>query len=224
VSGKRPAGSTPRRLARRRTWPHLTPIPRGGVHGDRDGVQHVSLSDREHLRDLLRVRSVRRGDFVLSSGARSSYYIDARLTTMAGAGQLLIGRLGLDSLDAVGWDPAAVGGLTLGADPVAYAIAHAAGRLGRELDAFTVRKDAKAHGTGRRIEGGFRADTDVVVVEDVITSGDSALRAVQVLEESGGRVLGVLALVDREAGGRERLEKAGYPVVCLFTTTELLDL
>jgi orotate phosphoribosyltransferase len=182
----------------------------------------VPLSDRDRLRDLLRARSLRRGDFVLASGARSSYYIDARTTTMAGEGQLLIGRLGLDTFDAVAWHPSAVGGLTLGADPVSYAIAHAAARQGRELDAFTVRKDAKSHGTGRRVEGGFRADTDIVVIEDVVTTGDSAMRAIQVVEESGSRVLGVFAVVDREAGGRERLERAGYPLVSLFTTTELL--
>jgi orotate phosphoribosyltransferase len=182
----------------------------------------MPAADRDRLRDLLRARSVRRGDFVLASGGRSTYYIDARTTTMAGAGQLLIGRLGLDTLDALDWRPAAVGGLTLGADPVAYAIAHAAGRLGRELDAFSIRKESKAHGTGRRIEGGFRPDTDVVIVEDVVTSGDSALRAIEAVEESRGRVLGVLAVVDREAGGRERLEKAGYPVVAFFTASELL--
>lgn len=180
------------------------------------------MNDRDQLRDVLGARSIRRGDFVLASGARSGYYIDARTTTMSGIGQLLIGRLGLEYLDAADWAPAAVGGLTLGADPVAYAIAHAAGRVGRDLDAFTIRKEAKGHGTGRRIEGGFRPDTDVVVVEDVVTSGDSALRAVQVIEESRGRVLGVLAVVDREAGGRERLEKAGYPVVSIFTASDLL--
>jgi orotate phosphoribosyltransferase len=182
----------------------------------------MSLSDREQLRDVLTSRSIRRGEFVLASGARSGYYIDARTTTMSGIGQLLIGRLGLEYLDATGWAPAAVGGLTLGADPVAYAIAHAAGRVGRDLDAFTIRKEAKGHGTGRRIEGGFRPDTEVVVVEDVVTSGDSALRAIQVLEEGRARILGVLAVVDREAGGRERLEKAGYPVIALFTASELL--
>lgn len=181
----------------------------------------MSRTDRDRLRSLLRDRSIRRGDFVLASGARSSYYIDARTTTMAGLGQLLIGRVGLDALDAVGWTPASVGGLTLGADPLAYAIAHAAARAGRELDAFTVRKDPKGHGTGRRIEGGFRPDTPIVVVEDVVTSGESALRAIQVLEENQARVLGVLALVDREAGGRERLERAGYPPVSLFTASEL---
>jgi orotate phosphoribosyltransferase len=180
------------------------------------------MTDRERLRDLLRNRSIRRGDFVLASGARSSYYIDARTTTMSGAGQLLIGRIGLESLDAAGWAPAAVGGLTLGADPVAYAIAHAAGRMGRELDAFTIRKDAKRHGTGRRIEGAFTPGTDVVVVEDVVTSGDSAIRAIEALEDSQARIMGVLALVDREAGGRERLEKAGYPLLAVFTTEELL--
>ena len=183
----------------------------------------VTQTDRERLRQLLQSRSVKRGDFVLSSGGRSTFYIDARLTTMSGLGQLLIGRVGLDALDAAGWRPTCVGGLTLGADPVSYALAHAAVREGRSLDAFTVRKEAKAHGTGRRIEGGFQRGADIVVVEDVVTTGDSALRAIQVVEENGGRVLGVLAVVDREDSGRDRLERAGYPLVSLFPVTELLE-
>lgn len=180
------------------------------------------MTDRDALQELLRARSLRRGDFVLSSGARSTYYIDARITTMSGRGQLLIGRVGLDALDAAGWEPAVIGGLTLGADPVAYAIAHAAAQEGRELDAFTVRKQAKSHGTGRRIEGGFRSDSEVVVTEDVVTTGESALQAIKVVEEAGGRVTGVLAVVDREEAGRERLERAGYALVSLFTTSALL--
>lgn len=180
------------------------------------------MTDRARLRELLRQRSVQRGDFVLTSGVQSTYYIDARVTTMSGAGQLLIGRLGLDALDAAGWAPGLVGGLTLGADPVSFAIAHAAARDGRQLDAFTVRKEAKGHGTGRRIEGGFRADADVVIVEDVVTTGDSALRAAQVVEEAGGRVTGVFTVVDREARGRERIEGAGYPLIALFTASALL--
>ncbi|HUE76370.1 MAG TPA: orotate phosphoribosyltransferase [Longimicrobiales bacterium] len=180
------------------------------------------MNDRDALRDLLCARSLRKGDFVLSSGARSTYYIDARMTTMSGHGQLLIGRVGLDTLDAAGWEPSSVGGLTLGADPVAYAIAHAAAAAGRQLEAFTVRKEAKTHGTGRPIEGGFQTDTDVVVVEDVVTTGDSALRAIQVVEGSGARVLGVLSVVDREEAGRERLERAGYALVSLFTVSALL--
>lgn len=178
--------------------------------------------DRERLHELFRERSIQQGDFLLSSGIRSTYYIDARLTTMSGLGQLLIGRVGLDTLDAAGWHPDSVGGLTLGADPVSYALAHAAAQAGRQLDAFTVRKQAKGHGTGRRIEGGFRAGQEVVIVEDVVTTGDSALRATQVLEETGGRVIGVFTLVDREERGRERIEGAGYPLVALFTASELL--
>lgn len=180
------------------------------------------MTDRDRLYALLLERSIRRGDFVLASGARSSYYIDARLTTMSGLGQLLIGRLGLAALDEAGWHPAAVGGLTLGADPVAYAIAHSAALASRPIDAFTVRKEAKAHGTGRRIEGGFRSGMAVVVVEDVVTSGKSALQAISAVEEEGGRVLGVLTVVDRQEGGRERLEEAGYALTALFEASELL--
>lgn len=183
----------------------------------------MSATDRDHLRDLLKSRSIRRGDFTLASGGRSSYYIDARVSTMSGRGQLLIGRAGLEALDAAGWTPEAVGGLTLGADPVAYSIAHAAARSGRQMDAFTVRKEAKGHGTGRRIEGGLRPATEVVVVEDVVTSGESALRAIQVVEEAGARAIGVLTVVDREDTGRDRLERAGYPMIALFTASDLLD-
>jgi orotate phosphoribosyltransferase len=141
----------------------------------------VTSDDRKRLKAVLLERSVRRGDFTLASGAHSSYYVDARTTTMSGIGQMLIGRLGLEALDEAGWRPRAIGGLTLGADPVAYAIAHAATLDGRELDAFTVRKQAKDHGTGRRIEGGLDAGTTVVVTEDVVTTGGSALRAIEAM-------------------------------------------
>ena len=178
--------------------------------------------DREDLVNLLRERSLREGDFVLSSGVRSSYYIDARLTTMSGRGQVLIGRLGMDLLDEAGWAPAVVGGLTLGADPVACAIAHAAALAGRPIDAFTVRKERKGHGAGRLVEGNLLGGMTVVVVEDTVTSGASASRAIEAVEEVQGRVIGVLALVDREEGGKERLERDGYPVRALFTASELL--
>src|SRR6185312_16090877 len=119
---------------------------------------------RNTLKDLLLARSVRRGDFVLASGRHSSFYIDARLTTMSGDGLAVIGGLGLDRLAARGWSPRAVGGLTLGADPVAYALALTARRRGQLLDAFTVRKQPKSHGTGKRIEGCFEPGMPVVVV------------------------------------------------------------
>lgn len=182
----------------------------------------TAADERAALRALLRERSVRTGDFTLASGRRSSLYIDARLTTMTGAGQRLIGRLGLEAIDAAGWKPAAVGGLTLGADPVAYSIAHAAALAGRQLDAFTVRKEPKSHGSGRVIEGGFREGSEVVVVEDVMTTGDSARRAISAVELAGARVLGVLCVVDREEGAREALEREGYDVRALFTAAELL--
>ncbi|HEX2168378.1 MAG TPA: orotate phosphoribosyltransferase [Longimicrobiales bacterium] len=178
--------------------------------------------ERQTLRELLRARSVRTGEFVLASGATSSYYIDARLTTMSGSGQLLIGRRALAEIDARAWSPDAVGGLTLGADPVAYAIAHAAAAAGRTIDAFTVRKQVKEHGTGRLIEGNLREGSRVLVVEDVITSGESALRAVAAVENAGARVIGVLSVVDREEGGRARIEAAGHSVVALFTASDLL--
>ena len=162
-----------------------------------------------------------RGDFMLASGRRSTFYIDARRTTMSGEGLALIGALGLARLDARGWVPDVVGGLTLGADPVAYALAAAARAAGRTLDAFTVRKEAKTHGTGKRIEGCFRAGAAVVVVEDVITTGQSARDAIAAITAEGGRVLGVLAVVDREEGGRATLEGAGHAVEALVTATEL---
>ena len=176
---------------------------------------------RQRLRDLLLARSVSRGDFTLASGRRSSFYIDARRTTMSGEGFALIGALGLERLAALGWAPQAVGGLTLGADPVAYAIVAAARARGRALDAFTVRKQAKTHGTAQRIEGCFTPGATVVVVEDVITTGRSAGDAIAVVEAAGGRVLGVLAVVDREEGGREALERTGQTVTALVTATEL---
>jgi orotate phosphoribosyltransferase len=173
------------------------------------------------LRDLLRERSIARGDFVLASGRRSTFYIDARRTTMSGEGFALIGALGLARLGTRGWAPALVGGLTLGADPVAYAIAAAAHAQGQSLDAFSVRKQAKSHGTARRIEGCFAPGATVVVVEDVITTGHSAAEAIAAVTAEGGRVLGVLAVVDREEGGRAALERAGHAVETLVTATDL---
>ena len=181
------------------------------------------------LAALLADRSAKRGDFVLASGRRSSLYVDCRITTMSPDGQLLIGRAGLAALAASGWSVDAVGGLTLGADPIAYAIAHASALAAETqgapmLRAFTVRKEAKQHGTGKLIEGPFRSGDRVAVVEDVITTGGSALKAVDAVRQAGGEVVGVLALVDREEGGRERLENAGLEVLSLVTASQLLPL
>lgn len=140
---------------------------------------------------------------------------------MSAEGQALIGRLGLAALRARGWAPRSVGGLTMGADPVAYAIARASADAPPAIDAFSVRKQAKDHGTGKRVEGNFAAGHEVVVIEDVITSGGSALQAIEAVVAEGGRVLGVFAVVDREQGGRATIEAAGFPVETLITATAL---
>ncbi len=181
----------------------------------------MTVSAHADLLALLRERSIRFGEFTLASGATSSYYIDCRLTTMSARGQVLIGTLGLEAIRARGWAPHSVGGLTMGADPVSYAIARASADRGPVVDAFSVRKEAKDHGTGRVIEGNFAAGDEVVVIEDVITSGASALRAAASVRTAGGVVLGVLAVVDRSAGGRERIEAEGFAVVSLTNAVEL---
>jgi orotate phosphoribosyltransferase len=149
---------------------------------------------------------------------------------MSAEGLVLVGRLAWRRIRTEGWRPAAVGGLTMGADPVAYAIAAASalaasdagGAAGGEtVDAFSVRKEVKGHGTGRLIEGNFRPGDPVVIVEDVITTGASAQRAIEVVQGAGGIILGVLAVVDRQEGGRESLEREGRKVVVLITSKDL---
>ena len=140
---------------------------------------------------------------------------------MSAEGLALISRLGLAAIRGAGWQPRAIGGLTLGADPVAYAIAAASVAAEPVVNAFTVRKEAKSHGTGRRIEGNFEAGAPVVVIEDVITTGGSARQAIDVVQSEGGLVLGVLAVVDREEGGRDALEALGVRVVTLTTAGQL---
>jgi orotate phosphoribosyltransferase len=180
------------------------------------------MTDHEQLVRLLAARSARRGNFTLASGRQSSLYIDARLTTMTPEGQRLIGRLGLGEIRRAGWDADAVGGLTLGADPIAYAICHSSADSERPLRAFTVRKEPKTHGTGKQVEGPLASGDRVVIVEDVITTGASATRAVEAVKREGAIPLGVLALVDREEGGREQLESLGLPVKALIRASEII--
>jgi orotate phosphoribosyltransferase len=181
------------------------------------------MNDTEQLVALLANRSAKLGEFVLASGRRSDLYVDARLTTMDPRGLSLIGSLGLAAIRAAGWNADSVGGLTLGADPVAYAIAYASALDERPIRAFTVRKEAKSHGTGKLIEGPFAAGDRVVIVEDVITTGGSALRAAAAVRDHGGNVVGVLAVVDREEGGREAIQGAGFPVQSLVLRSDIIS-
>src|SRR5438874_13604667 len=170
------------------------------------------MTDEERLIKLLAERSTKRGQFTLASGKRSEYYIDARLTTMSPEGLSLIGRIALSRLRASGWTVDSVGGLTLGADPISYAISYASATSPQPLRAFTVRKEPKAHGTGKTIEGPFRPTDRVAVIEDVITTGGSVMRAIEAIRAAHGTTLGVLARVDRDDGGSKAIESAGVSV------------
>jgi orotate phosphoribosyltransferase len=142
---------------------------------------------------------------------------------MSPQGLVLIGTLGFERIRQT-WSADSIGGLTLGADPISYAISYASAKSDTPLRAFTVRKEAKTHGTGKLIEGPFQAGDRTVVIEDVITTGGSALKAVAAIRNAGGSVAGVLALVDREEGGREAIQAVGVPVVSLVTAHDLLPL
>ena len=178
------------------------------------------MTSRERLLRLFVERSFQEGDFVLASGRRSRFYIDCRVTTMHAEGQVLLGSVGADTLEAAGLEPDVIGGLTMGADPIAYAIAGENWRRGKPIHAFSVRKRPKRHGTGRRIEGCFEQGARVVVVEDVITTGGSALQACEAVSQEGGTILAVLAAVDRLEGGREAIEAGGFAVHTLFGVDE----
>ena len=181
------------------------------------------MDDRERLRALLVERSVCLGDFALRSGARSPYYIDARRTTMSAEGQFLVGKLGWQLLCDRAPDVSHIGGLTMGADPVAYAIAHRSWQERRPVDAFSVRKQAKDHGMAQRIEGGLPEHACCVVVEDSMTTGKSALEAVAAVRAHGATVVAVLTVVDREEGAAALLAPERVPVLSLFTGLELLS-
>ena len=174
------------------------------------------------LVQLLASKSAKRGEFTLASGRPSTLYIDARLTTMSPEGLTIIGSAGLRAIRNAKWRVESVGGLTLGADPIAYAIAYASATTEDPIRAFTVRKEAKAHGMGRLIEGPFHPGDHVVVIEDVITTGSSAMKAATAIRDAGGQIMGVLALVDREEGGRDALEAEGLEVIALTRASDII--
>ncbi len=180
------------------------------------------MTDYQSLVQLLAQKSVRRGRFTLASGKISDIYIDVRMTSMSPEGLSQIGPLALQAIRSTGWSVDSVGGMTLGADPIAYAISYASSFSSSPLRAFTVRRDTKLHGTGKLIEGPFSRGDRIVIVEDVITTGGSALQAIETVTNAGGYVQGVLALVDRKEGGRETIEHEGYAVISLIPIDELI--
>jgi orotate phosphoribosyltransferase len=183
---------------------------------------------KAELLDLLKQKSVFYGDFTLSSGAKSKYYVDCRLTTLDPRGAWLVGRV-LHQLirkeeRARNLSIQAVGGLTMGADPIALATGMIScwAEDAMPFQVFTVRKAAKAHGQTKRIEGNFKRGDMVAVVDDVVTRGDSTLAAIQAITEEGGKVAFVAVLVDREEGGRQKIEALGFPVLAVFQRADLI--
>ena len=175
------------------------------------------MSDRDELRQQILDKAVVHGKVILSSGKEADYYVDLRRVTLDSSAAPIIGRVMLDLLKDVEFD--AVGGLTLGADPVATAMLHAAAAQGRALDAFVVRKAEKAHGLQRRIEGPDVAGRKVVAVEDTSTTGGSVMTAVEALREAGAEVVGVAVIVERAAA--PTIEAAGLPYLYAYNLPDL---
>jgi len=179
---------------------------------------------RQHLLSLLAEKSFRLGDFKLSSGGTSDYYIDCRLTTLDATGALLTGQAVLEEIRNRGWHVDAIGGLTMGADPIVVATSVLSAQQGKPIQGFLVRKAGKTHGTGQRIEGFRQKPARVVIVDDVCTTGASTIQAIEAAREFGFDIVGVLCLVERqEAGGRANVEKAAAPApfVALFTASDV---
>jgi len=176
---------------------------------------------RSGLRKVLMSKSVITGKvFTLASGKTSDFYVDARVSTLDPAGAYYCGHLLLDLMKDQAVD--AVGGYAIGADPIVTAMALISHELGRPLPAFIIRKEEKTHGTRRAIEGNFPEKGRVILVDDVITSGGSILKGAAQVEAQGGSVAMILGVIDRQEGGRETIEAAGYPFRAIFTREELL--
>jgi orotate phosphoribosyltransferase len=181
-------------------------------------------SARDELLELLATNSFRLGEFTLSSGGKSDYYIDCRTTTLHARGAELTGRVFRELIQQQGWQPQAVGGLTMGADPIVVATSVISSQMGGPIHGFLVRKAEKAHGMGRRVEGFQEKGARVVIVDDVCTTGGSTIQAIEAAREFGFNIMGVACLVERlEAGGRPAVEKAAAPApfMSVFTSNDV---
>jgi len=181
---------------------------------------------RDRLIGLLLERAFKyskRARFRLASGRTSRFYFNCKPVTMNSEGMRLIGNLMYNLIKEMGWDAKGVGGLTLGADPIANAIAYTYALNGEEIEAFVVRKERKGHGTMAWIEGGVKRGDSVLIVEDVITTGGSSKKAIMRARRSGLKVVGVISLIDRGEGGGELIKKMGLPFKTLFTKEEVFN-
>jgi len=184
------------------------------------------MSAKDDLKTMLLEKSVRTGDFTLASGKKSDLYVDCRVTALDNKGAHWIGQAGWDlvlgKIEAGGLEVDAIGGMTMGADPISLVVGMASSEHEKALQVFTVRKEPKGHGRGKQIEGNFKEGDRVVVVDDVITTGGSTLKAIEAIRAAGGEVVFCLVLVDREEGGRPAIEADGVSVVSIFTRSELI--
>lgn len=176
------------------------------------------MYDKQALIELIREKSLKLGDFTLASGRKAHYYLDCRRVTLDSTGANLIAA---GILDLIGDDlPDAVGGMAIGADPITAAVITLAGQRGQHLSGFIVRKEAKAHGTGNDVEGPVESGQTAIIVEDVVTTGASSLKAIERVEAVGIKVVGVIAIVDRLEGGAEAFQSAGYDLRTLLTVRD----
>jgi len=181
------------------------------------------MTERDRLKKIILELSYEKRLVTLASGRQSDFYFDGKQTTLHAEGGFLVGKLFFEAIrDSADVD--GVGGITLGADPIATATSIAAFLEGMQIHAFIIRKEPKGHGTGQWLEGrkNLPPGSRVVIVEDVVTTGGSSMKAVRRAEEEGLQVLGIVTLVDREEGGRENIEKEGYWLKALFTKSELV--
>jgi len=184
----------------------------------------TAMDDRAKLIDYIKKHSFLTSDeeiFLLSSGKRSNVYFDLRLTTLSPEGQYLIGNLLYAKIKELGLKPSAVGGLTMGADPVASSVAFASYMKGDPIEAFIVRKEAKPHGRGRQIEGNVEPGDDVIIVDDVLTTGGSTIKAIQIARDMGLNVLAAMVILDRcEQNGKANVEQH-CPLYPLLTVDDV---
>lgn len=190
-------------------------------------IELGGMDNREKLINYIREHSFLRSDrmiYRLSSGKLSNFYFDLRLTTLSPEGQHLIGNLMYDRIRELGLRPRAVGGLTMGADPVATAVAYTSYLRGDPIEAFVIRKEPKAHGRGLQIEGNINKGDDVVIVDDVLTTGASTIKAIKIAKETGLDVKAVFVVLDRcEQNGKENVERLGWPVYSLLSMEDFRE-
>ncbi len=178
------------------------------------------MSERERLQELLKKHSLLFGEFILKSGKKSNYYFDARLTTLLPEGSYLVAKEILRIIEENKIEADAIGGITLGADPIVAAVAVVSYMEGKPLPAFIVRKEQKGHGAGRRIEGKIKENARVIIVDDVVTTAGSTISAIEAAKEAGHEVVAVICIVDREEGGTEKLTP--YNFFPIFRRSEII--